>query len=173
MGGIAIGPIADKYFKARLKMLLLILGLLCMLAAMIFMFNFQTPFSDLNQLETVATLAILKSSSFNGLLALTFFLGFFQGSIVPVSYELCAEMCYPVSESVSSAVYQFFVNFGQLMFLLLPFALPVQYFTAAMVLGMFYLILVVTLVPIALRRSDIFSFEWLKEEYSEEEMSEF
>ena len=114
------------------------------------MTNFASPWHELDQLEAQAPELVskLENEHYFGLLVIVSIMGFFQGAIVPVSYELCAEMCYPISESVSSAMYQFCVNGGQLLFLLLPFVLEVSYFTFAMVLGLLLLFLVVAVILI-------------------------
>eukprot|EP00808_Paulinella_micropora_P020424 g8816.t1 len=90
--------------------------------------------------------------SFRTLRVLTLLTGFFQGALVPLSYELSAEMCFPTHESIGSTLYQLFVNIGSALFFIVPYICPRSWFNFILTATMCACMTVVACVPIQYHR---------------------
>lgn len=117
VGGIAIGPIADRYFPDSFKWPMVTMLMLCALFFAWFTVALPTPFRFLNKEPTLKGLRKESFATLNIPVVLT---GLLEGATVPLAYELCSQMLYPLSEGTSGGLYQLFVNTGQLLFLLVP-----------------------------------------------------
>jgi len=109
-GQLLVGPVSERFFKKRLKRLLLIL---CFIQAVGYViFTSCLPIGPHEELISVP---------FHFLLVILCFASMAQGATVPLCYELGAEITHPVAEGVSGGFISFSNNFGGLVLL---FVLP-------------------------------------------------
>lgn len=108
VGGFAIGPIADRCFQRKLKRLLLILFGFAILILAVLLFVLPSPFdkdsmfilnADSTKQEKVMVIAVLVSV-----------MGLFEGALIPLFFELAADISYPISEGTSATVIVLFNN---------------------------------------------------------------
>jgi len=116
-GGIAIGPITDRLFPHSFKWPMVIMMVLCVASFTWFTIALPTPSRYVNKDPSFREVRAESFSTLNIPVALT---GLLEGATVPLAYELCSQLLYPLSEGTSGGLYQIFVNSGQLLFLLVP-----------------------------------------------------
>ena len=155
VGGVLIAPIADKYFQRRLKSLIIVFSCFALLLGLGFALNFETPIAELNHLETsIKEDTHKRKFPFAWLLLIMAAKGFFQGAIVPISYELCADISFPTMPTFSSTLYTFCSQVGQCLFTFMPMFYPVYFYTIIMSLAMFAMIVSLCLMTVPNRRLD-------------------
>ncbi len=108
IGGFIIGPIADKYFRKDLKKLIFILFFFAILILCILFFVLPSPFDEdpmfiLNKNSTDDKKIIV----INILVAI---MGIFEGALIPLFFELSADIAYPISEGTSATMIVFINN---------------------------------------------------------------
>lgn len=130
VGCLASGFIADRWFRRKLKQLLLYTFLLGTVTYVWFSVQLASP------LSTTALIA----SNHASIIGASLLTGFFQGACDPLFYELAAEVTYPLPEGVSAGLITFVYNAAALIML---FVAPVisniwmnTMMTLAMVLSM-------------------------------------
>lgn len=116
-GGIVIGPITDRFFPHSFKWPMVIMMILCLASFSWFTLALPTPSHYVNR---VPHLRDVRQESFTTLNIPVVLTGLLQGATVPLAYELCSQLLYPLTEGTSGGLYQLFVNSGQLLFLLVP-----------------------------------------------------
>ena len=114
LGGMVMGMIADRYFVKNLRRLIYILFGVTLVVLFVLLFIVPSPWADDSMIfikkdSTIVTKNIVLNI-FIG------FLGFFEGSLVPLFYELSCEVSYPVSEGSSAMLLVFVVNITCLIF---------------------------------------------------------
>lgn len=155
LGGLSIAPIADKYFQRQLKCLIIVLSCFATVFGLGFALNFETPSAELNHIETNIEEDTHRGKfPFTWLLLIMLAKGFFQGSIVPVSYELCADMSFPTMPTFSSTLYTFCSQAGQCIFTFMPLFYPVYFYTVIMSLAMAAMVVILCLISVPNRRLD-------------------
>lgn len=107
IGGTLIGPVSDKFFRRRFKLLLIILYCCCVACFVWFTLSLPTPFTSAELIPTNYPVLMVAISA----------AGFFQGMLGPVSYELIAELVYPVPEATSGGMMVLLFNASTLIFL--------------------------------------------------------
>lgn len=117
MGGIVIGPITDRFFPKHFKWPMVIMMAMCVVSFSWFTIALPTPSHFVNK---APNLKDVRKESFTILNIPVILTGLLEGATVPLAYELCSQLLYPLSEGTSGGLYQLFVNFGQLSFLLVP-----------------------------------------------------
>ena len=108
VGGMVIGPIADKYFVKKLRRFIYILLGLTLVVLFVLLFIVPSPWTNDSMIlihDDSSTLA--KNVVLNIFIG---FLGFFTGGLVPLFFELSAEVSYPASEGSSGMLLVFIDN---------------------------------------------------------------
>eukprot|EP01084_Bolivina_argentea_P201115 343824_1 len=108
IGGFIIGPIADKYFNKNLKKLIFILFFFAILILCILFFVLPSPFDE-------DSMFILNKDSSNKnkiivINILVAIMGIFEGALIPLFFELSADIAYPISEGTSATMIVFINN---------------------------------------------------------------
>merc|ERR1711871_42000 len=110
--GIICGHLTDTYFRRRYKVPLLFALSLCAVATAWFTFSLKSPlFSNESEPLLGTPVPLLLGAAL--LIA-----GAMQGTAVPLMYELCAELTYPVPEGTSAGILVFLFNFASFIVLL-------------------------------------------------------
>ena len=148
IGGTFIGPIADRFFNKKLKLLLIILYIIIIINLCILFLVLPSPFSSkslilINDQSTM----IYKEVLLNVLIGS---LGFFNGCLVPPFFEVIAEKSYPINEG-SSGLYLVTINcMGVLIFIGIGSWLNTTWET--------FLVTIICIISVCL-------FTFIKEEY--------
>ena len=96
VGGMVTGPVADKFFVKKLRRFIYILFGLTVIVLFMLLFVLPSPWSnDSMILLHVDSSQLTKNVVLNIFIGL---LGFCEGGLVPLFYELSVEVSYPVSE---------------------------------------------------------------------------
>ena len=108
-GGLIIGPVVDKWFAKRLKMVILVLFIGIIISFGVLLFIVPSPWSD-ESIIFMQNKKMIVLSYINGAG------GLFVGGCLPLFYELCVEVSYPVSEGSSATFLVFIENISLLIF---------------------------------------------------------
>ena len=117
IGALVMGWISDKWFNKRIKMTLYIVFTLCIIVLFILLFIVPNPWkpngsmlfiNGMTEIEKMAILIIFMAM-----------LGFLNGALVPLFYELTSEVSYPygISEGTSSTFLVLIINATSLVFI--------------------------------------------------------
>ena len=116
VGTLIIGPIADKYFVKRLRLLIYYVFFLFIVILIIAVFVLPSPFSHNKSL-----IIIDDNTSYGAkcviVSVIAVLLGTLEGALVPLFLELAAEVSYPVSEGSSATLNVFVNNIAALVFI--------------------------------------------------------
>eukprot|EP01083_Nonionella_stella_P071266 191317_1 len=138
-GGIIIGPICDRWFAKRLKKLLFWICIALMVCVFCLSLVVPSPFHNAYGLSEQHSVEqrMLMIGILNGVC------GLFVGCSLPVFYELCAEISYPVSEGSSAISLVFMENIALLVLVAMANWISTQWFP---VLLLFVCVLCVVLL---------------------------
>ena len=115
LGGVVIGCIVDKWFAKRLKLVIMVLFIAMIVCMGLLLFVVPSPWKDKPMIlvngngqsneRKVVVIGVLGGLS-----------GILLGGAMPLFYELCAEVSYPVSEGSSASLLVFIENIALLLF---------------------------------------------------------
>ncbi|ETO18574.1 hypothetical protein RFI_18691 [Reticulomyxa filosa] len=114
-GGMIIGPISDQWFRRKLKKLLIILFFAAITSFAITFITIPSPWWTYGEPIEKLQGDGQRDSRFGIVLVCVVLIGFFSGGIVPVFFEIVAELSYPVSEGTSGMCLVFVNNIASLM----------------------------------------------------------
>jgi Na+/melibiose symporter-like transporter len=135
VGGLLIGPIAERWWEGHYKTLLVILYTCATVCFTWFTIALPTPSPMFDDTKFVRD---VRDSGFHMLNIPVILTGVFQGAMVPLVYELSAEICFPMSDGTSAGIYQLFVNLGQMLFLFVPVLCHSDWFNTACLFSMVF-----------------------------------
>ena len=113
IGSVVVGIVADRYFVKKLKTLLYII--LSLLVVSIFASLFLLPSPWMSNLLIINNCSHTTKIILLNIIGIA--IGFFQGSGVPLYYELAAESSYPINQSNSAAMILVVSNFAAYIFI--------------------------------------------------------
>eukprot|EP01104_Vermistella_antarctica_P019312 TRINITY_DN7516_c0_g1_i1.p1 TRINITY_DN7516_c0_g1~~TRINITY_DN7516_c0_g1_i1.p1 ORF type:complete len:515 (+),score=47.71 TRINITY_DN7516_c0_g1_i1:276-1820(+) len=144
-GGLLAGPVVDRFFARNFKIFLLACLVTSASALVCFTLMLPTPI-DANQ-------GLIQSNLF-AILSSVVIAGFFEGTIGPILFELCAEVGFPVPESTSGGMLQFVNNVAVMIFLFAAPYISVNYFNLIEVGATIFCVLLLLMVRERYARSE-------------------
>lgn len=134
LGGIVIGLVTDKWYSKHLKLVVFRLFIGILIGFGVLMFVLPSPWSE----QPMLVIADSKDAQYHWkmtifLCALNGINGFLVGGCLPLFYELCVEVSYPVSEGSSATFLVFTENVTMLVMVGIGNWISTEYQTAMVV----------------------------------------